>query len=584
MMVAGSTKTKRAAVYVRVSTEEQGLNYSIASQLDLTREHSVKNGYDVIAEYKDIGFTGTNITRPSLTQLLQDVKAGQVDVVIAKAVDRLARGVRPLSAIMDVLDQAHCELEFVEDSYDGTPISRTLLEIRASIGRMERDLFAQRSHAGRVRKAKEGKLNPPPIPLYGYRYDKQTQCFAIDEAQASVVRRMFEEYAGGASPQRIAYSLNLEGVPTNGRSQYGWSGARISGMLKRTEYYGEGYANRYRGGSTAKSNQRPREEWIPFPYPAIITRELYDKAIERRHSNKRWSSQQRAKPEYLLVGLLHCSECGMKFLVDTEYRQTTKRLKSGEVKRYESGPKRMYHCGGTTRYPHLYDCRRPRWLRAKPLEDLVWGQVFDALKRPEVILEGLRARQEKLEGELTDISEQLARMEQRIKGSALEEQRVITLFRKGHITEEQLGIQLKAVREEAAYWTEEHERLQSLASQGAQAEHVRQTVEAISRRLESVETWSFELKREIMRALVARVWVDREGKVTIELHLPQIELGSTDSTPYSSCSGTVRAGALAPAAPSPASAGPPHPRRTLSACAARARPSTAGDPARVPPG
>ncbi len=535
MMVAAGTKATRAALYVRVSTEEQGLNYSIASQLDLTREHATKGGYQVVSEYKDIGYTGTNITRPSLTQLLQDVKAGHVDVVIAKAVDRLARGVRPLSAIMDVLDQAHCELEFVEDSYDGTPISRTLLEIRASIGRMERDLFAQRSHAGRVRKAKEGKVNPPPIATYGYRYDKATQRFDINDEQAAIVRRMFDEYIDGRTPARIAYEFNLEGVPTNGRSKYGWSASRISDLLTKTEYYGEGYANRYRGGPTRKSNQRPREEWIPFSYPPIISRDTYNRALERRQSNKRVASQQRAKPEYLLLGLLYCSECGFKFSADTDTRTTTRRLKSGEMKRYDYPATRRYQCTGTERYPHLYDCRRPRRLRAEPLEEAVWNKLIEALHHPEPILEGLRARQQKFDGELSDLQAQLARLEQRMKGSALEEQRVITLFRKGHIDEGQLDLQLKAVREESQHWTAEHERLRELTSRGSQAEQVRQAVEAVAQSLARVEEWTYQLKRQVLRELVHRVSVDREGRITIEAHLKEPAFIPFDSTPYSRC-------------------------------------------------
>lgn len=366
----------RAALYARVSTQEQGEGYSIPSQIALMRQYAEERGYRSVAEYIDIGHSGGTTDRPQLAQMLIDAQDREFDVVISKNPDRLARGVEVFIPIETILKEARCKIEFVEGQYRDDPMSQAMLQIRQVMAGFERKLIGIRVHAGRVQKAKEGKVNAHPQPLYGYSYDSETDSYVINPEEARWVTFIFERYIERWRPRAIADHLNKLGIPTKTGSALGWSPSNITEkMIKQTAYYGEGWANRYvfvKGertkGVKGRTEQRPREEWIAVKYPPIIDRETFEKAQAQRQRNKSAAKHNRARPEYALAGRLWCAECGMKFLVRTIQNERTK----GRVYRY-------YKCGGMIRYPHLHTCRPKPLVRAESVEDAVRQVTWDAI-------------------------------------------------------------------------------------------------------------------------------------------------------------------------------------------------------------
>jgi site-specific DNA recombinase len=196
--------TKRAAIYVRVSSTRQAAEDRVSSQaqLDDCRQYAKKQGYQLVAEISDINKyrskgrlvepSGTRKDRPGYLQLIRMTKAGEIDVIIAWKEDRLYRGLysaMPLSEVLDERGDA-LQVELVKENFD-----RKMLGIKASIGKLEIDNIKDRMIMGRRVRLERGELPGGPTK-YGYRKSEKKRN-VIDEYEADVVRQLFSWYLQG---------------------------------------------------------------------------------------------------------------------------------------------------------------------------------------------------------------------------------------------------------------------------------------------------------------------------------------------------------------------------------------------------
>lgn len=153
---------------------------------------------------------------------------------------------------------------------------------------------------------------------------------AIDEAEAKVILRIFEEYAAGSSPKTIVHGLNAERVPPprpkQGRKAQGWTWTTVRGMLRNRLYLGEVYWNRsgkLRDPENPKrrvTRRRPRSEWLQGPDRPelrIISPELWERVEARRKEATKQSKGRHGgpRPQYLFSGLLRCGVCGSHYII-----------------------------------------------------------------------------------------------------------------------------------------------------------------------------------------------------------------------------------------------------------------------------
>ncbi len=246
-------KTKRAALYHRVSTKEQAKEgYSLSDQQDRTRSYAESKGYEVVGSYTDNEGNGKSsrdtANRLELQRLFADARAGKIDVVIVLHPDRLAGGNKAAGHISYVLeDECHCSIEYVLVKYEDES-GELLRFFDAYRAGEELTTMRRRTHAGRVQKAKAGKAAPMPTPLYGYKYNLLTKLHDVEPSQAAIVRRVFELYASGVGPGSIAAMLNSEGIPTGKEGTKGWTTDRVSRLVTHEAYAsGVRIANRFYG-------------------------------------------------------------------------------------------------------------------------------------------------------------------------------------------------------------------------------------------------------------------------------------------------------------------------------------------------
>ncbi|REF73547.1 recombinase family protein [Paracoccus versutus] len=334
----------RVALYARFSSDNQR-EASIDDQLRICREQARREGLKVVGTYKDAGISGSSmILRPGIQMLLQDAQAGQFDMVLAEALDRISR------------DQADVATLFKHLKFAGVPIvtlaEGEISELHVGLKGTMNALFlkdlAAKTHRGIRGRVEDGKSGGGLC--YGYRVVKQLDARGdpirgdreIDEAEANVVRRILRDYAEGISPRVIAKTLNEEGVPgPEGRL---WNDTTIHGHTKRGTgilnnelYIGRLIWNRLRylkDPSTGKrvSRLNPESEWIVKDVPGlrIVDDELWQavkarqavtsakyanvaEGVRAHHKRNRLNGTHR--PKTLLSGLIFCGCCGGPFAI-----------------------------------------------------------------------------------------------------------------------------------------------------------------------------------------------------------------------------------------------------------------------------
>jgi DNA invertase Pin-like site-specific DNA recombinase len=148
---------KRAAIYVRVSTDKQ----TIENQLRELRQIAKRRGWEVVHEYHDAGISGAKSrdARPGLDQMLKDAQRRRFDVVMAWAIDRLGRSLIDLLGTIQALETCGVDLYLDQQSIDTTtPAGRLMFQITGAFAEFERSMIRQRVLAGLKRAVEKGSI------------------------------------------------------------------------------------------------------------------------------------------------------------------------------------------------------------------------------------------------------------------------------------------------------------------------------------------------------------------------------------------------------------------------------------------
>ncbi len=494
---------KKAALYARVSTPGQGEENkaSIPEQIARTEKYCQEKQYTIADRYVDIGYSGAKKNRPEFQRMLNDARSSKFDVIVCWKADRLSRGMYPAAALMEVIEPIGISLEAVEEHLD-----MNYFAMLAVVGKMEIDSIKARTQMGREARIKKGKAHGKPP--YGYSYNQDTGCFEIDEDEAKVVCQIFDLYAQGIPIRKIAAWLNFSGIRTKENSRFGWTVTKITEMVSQTFYYGEAYYNKRRG---VTNKRKEKSMWLAMPIPPIVSRETFELAQCRKQGNKRLSPRK-TKAVYLLQHLLFCQECGMHLYAFNR-----------------GNGRRGYVCRGMQQYSHLYSCRTPRHIPALEIDQLVWDKVSETLRSPAMLRLAMENRLHSLQADIGDQEKRLKEARNKLENLKLEESRVIAWARKGKITEEQMDLQLSAIREEKDMAEEDIRRVKEYQMLQSKQTDILEQAQKVCIDLQGSLDYlatagskeAASQKQAIIRLLVNRVVVNRQGQVTIELAIPE---------------------------------------------------------------
>lgn len=192
----------KVALYIRVSTDEQALHGdSIDTQRDALVAYAKNNNMHIVNNYIDEGYTATNIKRPGLEKLLDDVRAGLLDLVLFTKIDRWSRGVRNYYKIQDILDSNKVNWKTIFEDYDtSTANGRLHINIMLSVAENESAQTSERIRAVFKNKLSRGEVVSGKVPR-GYKIkDKK---LVIDEEVAPMIKDIYNFYESTNSLQKL---------------------------------------------------------------------------------------------------------------------------------------------------------------------------------------------------------------------------------------------------------------------------------------------------------------------------------------------------------------------------------------------
>ncbi|PZM07670.1 recombinase family protein [Rhizobium tubonense] len=309
--------TNRAVIYARYSTDLQN-DQSVEDQIRLCEGHAERLGLLVVGKYFDRAKSGASLFgRPGLTNLMAASEAGDFDFLISEAPDRISRDIADLAHIHKNLRFRGVEMNCV----NGGAMDTLQIGMHGVMGQMQREEGAKKVKRGMVGVIRSGRNAGGKA--YGYRpvLGKPGE-LEIVEAEAAVVRRIFDMYAGGVAPRSIASALNAEGVPAPrgihwNSSTINGNGQRGNGILRNPLYAGRLIWNRVRmvkdpstGKRISRINPESEHEEIAAPHLRILSDELFEAVQRRKEATGGKHSHTTPKNKRLLSGLLKCGQCG----------------------------------------------------------------------------------------------------------------------------------------------------------------------------------------------------------------------------------------------------------------------------------
>jgi len=409
----GSRQTdtsKIAAIYARVSKEDQGKGYSIPTQIEACQALAQREGYTVPAThiFVDEGISGTTLDRPALRRVRELVTSQAIAALIILDPDRLSRKMGKLLVLTDELQAANIPLLCVSHPVEYGPEGTLFFQMRGVIAEYEREKALERMHRGKIGRAKQGYFGGGGLP-YGYSYIPEAHkgTVVVDEGEAAVVRRIFAMYCEGKSLHAIAVALTQEGiVPKRASGPCKWRKSSLHAIL-RNETYATGimFWNKRRFSGRTAVQTRDRSEWLEIPVPSILSQEAFEAARQQSERNARFSPRNR-KYDYLFIGgRLRCGRCGASM---SGYAPPNR------VPRYRCASLLTHHpgepfCGGSIRVDHI--------------EPLVWREIERALSDPALILAELERREHEQEATTDDMTKERQALQKALAALEREAQR-----------------------------------------------------------------------------------------------------------------------------------------------------------------
>ena len=284
-------KIKSAGIYIRVSTFDQAREgFSLREQEERLKEFCKFKRYNIYKVYQDAGISAKNDKRPAYQEMIEDVKKGNINVIVALKLDRLTRSVYDIEKLMKFVNDYECDIDCMADESNTTTSNgRMVMRIMTSVSQNEIKKCSERTKFGMAGAIKNGHI--PNRTGLGFK--RENKKLVPDPLTKDIIVRIFDLYLEGKSHQAIANIYNKEKV----LGKTNWYDSTIQKILSNELYKGD-YVN-------GKRTKHPT---------------YYENVIEPIVSKEKWESCQYQKlrnarhyertATYLFTNKLKCSKCG----------------------------------------------------------------------------------------------------------------------------------------------------------------------------------------------------------------------------------------------------------------------------------
>ena len=284
-------KIKSAGIYIRVSTFDQAREgFSLREQEERLKEFCKFKRYNIYKVYQDAGISAKNDKRPAYQEMIEDVKKGNINVIVALKLDRLTRSVYDIEKLMKFVNDYECDIDCMADESNTTTSNgRMVMRIMTSVSQNEIEKCSERTKFGMAGAIKNGHI--PNRTGLGFK--RENKKLVPDPLTKDIIVRIFDLYLESKSHQAIANIYNKEKV----LGKTNWYDSTIQKILSNELYKGD-YVN-------GKRTKHPT---------------YYENVIEPIVSKEKWESCQYQKlrnarhyertATYLFTNKLKCSKCG----------------------------------------------------------------------------------------------------------------------------------------------------------------------------------------------------------------------------------------------------------------------------------
>ncbi|NLB18806.1 MAG: recombinase family protein, partial [Syntrophomonadaceae bacterium] len=353
----------RAAVYARVSTEEQAQHgYSLAEQKDSCTQRAKELGATEVLVFADEGISGATMDRPGLEGLRDVIREGIIDLIVLRDPDRLSRKLAHQLILTEEFEQAEVRLEFLDFTWQDSPEGKLFYNLKGAVAEYEREKIKERMVRGKNQKARQGGM-PMNFSLYGYDYSPE-KGVQINKQEAPIVEQIFHKFVSYISPHAIAIELTQGGIPTKKNTNF-WHRQVVRQILMNSAYKGEWVYQ--------KNSENP----IIIPVPAIISPEVWETAQQILAESRRlWA--KKGKQQYLLSGLITCTDCGTPM--------------GGHYGNHWNRKFRHYTCRKSKSTNRIPGCIPAKLINAESLELIVWSEVKNLLADPDKLVSAVKKK------------------------------------------------------------------------------------------------------------------------------------------------------------------------------------------------
>lgn len=508
----------RAAIYIRTSSEHQGMKSSPEEQERDCRALAEEHNLEVVATYQDVERyrvksrlvepSGTRTDRPGMLSMLDDAAAGRFDTILAWKEDRLYRGLRAMLLVLDAVQEHKLDILLAKENFDAR-----MAPVKAWVAGMELESLKERMTMGVKARLRAGKANTGQ-DRYGYR--REGEDIVIVDEEAQWVQQIFAWYLQRVSMKEIRERLIAAGAPQKGSSvprKINWAISSIQSILGSAKEYATGVKTYSRAGET-----------FIIPVEPIISEETYRQYLKVREANKSYPARN-VKRDYLVAGLIYCP-CGSRWgSRGSSYK------KKGKPREQPTG---VYYCHQRHEEHRHPDC--PKTIGSKKADRFVWNKVLELFDDPTPLINAARIQIGKLRQDAEVVSVERERLENRLSELAQERQWVITQARRGAITTEDMDVQLTSLTAEEAFTKQELTKVNSwfeVSELDDWEMAVNEYFQDISCGIDSLDVKDandeekkqlFALKRRAVLGLVERIEIgeNREMRVVFKLDVLSI--------------------------------------------------------------
>lgn len=491
---------KRAAIYCRVSTDDQKERDTIENQIEVLKSYIEMNNneYKLVAEYLDNGISGTTSLdiRPYGSKLLHDASQNEFDTIIVYKIDRFARDTLAALNAIENLNKYNVNIVSISEPFDlNTPIGRFQFITYLNMAELERNNILDRMYLGATRAAKQGRWMGG-VPPFGYTVNSNG-FLEIDKEQSEIVKLIYNMYLKKENTMiGIAKHLNDSNIKAPYR--YSKSSRAFTGIWRQATIRRILSSEVYKGIHHYGKRGTRRKDLIERTTPIIIAATTWDMVQDIKKEKQLNSNRNNTKIEYLLKRLITCDICGRKFYGES----------------YNSNKSAAYICAGK-RGDHkilLNDRCTNNNLNVKETDKIIWDKCIEFMNL---------YINNSIDFNITEYNNIIdtGKLELELQSLNKEKNNLIRMCSKELITESELEKELKEIRKNQAYVLEkieqENNKIKNIELEKSKINSILNKIEHYKNRMDNL---NFEEKRDLVNLIIKEITVtNSSGFIDIQV-------------------------------------------------------------------